>query len=139
RQKALFRLTLLAYVISCCLNLLIWTLWPTAYPRLSLPEGESLTLSAFHWLHAIDTPANCFPSGHITSPAVGCWALARENQAYRKWIWIGFALLSVTILTTKQHYAVDLIGGLMSAGIGIALASTVMSLGREEKLTQIPL
>jgi hypothetical protein len=119
RDRGLFRRTTVAFTVAVLLNIAVWTLWPTTYPRPPLPEGGGLTAFAYRWLCSIDTPANCFPSGHITSPAIGCWALAAERPHRRLWIWGAFALLSLTILTTKQHYAVDLLGGLATAAVGV--------------------
>lgn len=119
RDRALFRRTLWAFTLAVCLNIAVWMLLPTVFPRPPRPEGGGLTGVAYRWLCSIDTPANCLPSGHITSPAVGCWALATEHPRHRLWIWPSFLLLSATILTTKQHYLWDLPAGLITAGLGI--------------------
>jgi hypothetical protein len=111
RDRALFRRAMIAFTIAVCLNIAIWMLAPTIYARPPLPENHGLTEFAYRWLCSIDTPANCFPSGHITSPTIGCWALANA-----------LALLAPTILTTKQHYLVDLFGGLATATLGILIS-----------------
>jgi len=119
RDRALFRRTLRAFTVAVCLNLLVWALLPTTYPRPPLPDDAGLTAFAYRWLCGLDTPANCLPSGHITSPAVGCWALAREHPRHRIWIWPAFGLLALSILTTKQHYVWDLPAGLATAALGV--------------------
>jgi membrane-associated phospholipid phosphatase len=67
---------------------------------------------------AADTPANCFPSSHIAIPALSLWALTREHPRLAPARWGGFLLLSLSILTTKQHYLADFFGGLGAAAIG---------------------
>lgn len=134
RDRALFRRAMIAFTIAVCLNIAVWMLAPTVYPRPVQPEGHGLTGYAYRWLCSIDTPANCFPSGHITSPTIGCWALANERPMPRKvLIWSGLALLSITILTTKQHYFVDLFGGLATASIGIIVSGRWVSARDSER------
>jgi hypothetical protein len=119
RDTAIFWRAMIAYTVAITINISIWLLFPTVYARPQMPDGSSFTRFAYHWLCSIDTPANCLPSGHITSPAIGCWALSAAAPKYRTRIWTAFLLLSVTILTTKQHYVVDLPAGLLTAFIGI--------------------
>jgi hypothetical protein len=80
----------------------------------------------YRWLTTIDTPANCFPSGHITAPVIGCWALAQERPRWRWPIRLAVIPFVLTILTTKQHYVWDLFGGLATAIIGIVLSRYLM-------------
>ncbi len=119
KDDVLFGRTMWAFVIGVCCNIVIWILFPTIYYRPALPEGEGITTYAYCWLCSIDTPANCLPSGHITSPLIGCWALSKESAKYKTWIWLSFALFSITIFTTKQHYIWDLPAGVITASIGI--------------------
>ncbi|MBA3708887.1 MAG: hypothetical protein H0W83_08730 [Planctomycetes bacterium] len=51
------------------------------------------------------------------------WALAREHPRWRWGIRAVFLAFALTILTTKQHYAVDLVGGLTTAAIGVVASS----------------
>lgn len=119
RNATLFWRTMIAFTVAVSINIGIWILFPTIYPRPITPEGNGLTIFAYNWLCSIDTPANCLPSGHITSPAIGCWAMSKAYPKFRVFIWSIFSLLSITILTTKQHYVFDLPGGLLTGFIGI--------------------
>lgn len=119
KDVGMFKRTLAAITIGVLINYTIFLLWPTTYPRPPLPDGTRFYDDWYRWLTVIDTPANCFPSGHITAPAIGVWALSRQ---YPRWRWLFIILfipLSLTILTTKQHYVWDLFGGLVTAAIGI--------------------
>ncbi len=115
-----FKRTLAAITVGVLINYTIFFLWPTTYPRPPLPDGTMFYDDWYRWLTVIDTPANCFPSGHITAPAIGCWAMSRQYPKWRWLMWLAFVPLSLTILTTKQHYVWDLLGGLATAVIGIA-------------------
>jgi len=117
---------LVALTIAVCINYLTYIIYPTTYPRPPLPQSTELGASLYHWLVSIDTPANCFPSGHITTPAIGCWYLARHHTTLRPFLFITFLILSVTTLTTKQHYAIDIPAGLFTAGLGILIANALV-------------
>ncbi len=119
----LFKRCIIGFIIGMLINYSIFVVWPTTYPRPTLPTGTAFYEDWYRWLTKIDTPANCFPSGHITAPAIGCWALAREKPRWRLFIYAGFIPLSLSILTTKQHYVWDLFGGITTAVIGLVVAN----------------
>lgn len=125
RDDKLLRRTLAALVCAEALNFLVYLIFPTVYPRpaaADLQHAGTLTAFACQWLWQLDPPNNCFPSGHITGPALGYWALAQAQPRWRGWLWTLFALLALSTLTTKQHYLVDLPAGLLTAGLGLWLS-----------------
>jgi hypothetical protein len=126
RERALFKRMLVAYAVAIGANLVIWILLPTAIAR---PEVLDDTLSAgtYRLLLAVDGPGNCFPSAHVTIPAVAVWALGRERPRWRGPLWALFAVLSLSILTTRQHYVVDLFGGLATGALGVAVSNRLSS------------
>jgi membrane-associated phospholipid phosphatase len=126
RTEFLFRRALLAVTIGVLINYTVFALWPTIYPRPLAPASSGFYFDWYRWLISIDTPANCFPSGHITAPAIGCWTLARERPRWSWLILLGFIPLALTILTTKQHYIADLLGGLATAAIGLLVATIIL-------------
>lgn len=117
RDRFVFRYSLAAMIFGYSINLVVFTLWPTMLPREGLPDG--LHGAGFQWLYSIDTAANCFPSGHITAPLIAFYALTLEHPTKRRWLWLTFGLLCPTILTTRQHYAIDLFGGLATGIFGL--------------------
>ena len=122
RDRQVFRETIFAYVVAIALNFVFWTLLPTTYPRPAPPSGDSITEAAFRIMVSVDSPASCFPSGHITIPAVACWGFVREHPKLRLVVWVIFLLFSLTVLTTKQHYVADILGGLGTALVGVIAA-----------------
>lgn len=120
-----FMKCLYAFGIAVTINYTIFIFYPTVYPRPELPDPGSISGWLYHWLVGIDTPANCFPSGHVCVPGIGIWYVSQEHPEYRVLLWSVFALFVLTVLTTKQHYAVDILGGLFTAAIGIKLADRV--------------
>lgn len=93
----------------------VFVAFPTVYPRELFPlphgaAGSDLALVVF-W-RGLDTPANCFPSLHV-STCVLCLA-AYERGPLRRFRYVALAaamLLVASTLTFKQHYLVDLVGG----------------------------
>lgn len=123
RERRYLLPTLRAYLIAMTLNATIWLLWPTRIQRPSLPQGlDRLTQSAWELLHALDGVNNCFPSGHITIPAVTAAGFAAQYPRARPWAWLALALLTPSVITTSQHYVWDIAGGLATATLGLLLA-----------------
>ena len=95
----------------------------TTYPRndFPLPVGlDPLTYKIFAALRVADDPSNCFPSMHVTCcllTALSFWS--QDEKRWKFWFYfIWAALISASTLPTKQHYVVDIIGGIMVASFG---------------------
>jgi hypothetical protein len=121
---AVMRRVLIAYAFSAPPAFLVLLLFPTHSQRPAVESDLSLTGRVYSWLIEIDTPLCAFPSGHILVPTLAVWGVWIDRWRTRWLVLIGFGLLAPTILTTKQHYFWDLLGGLGFALIGI-LVSTV--------------
>lgn len=112
-----------ALLFGYSLNLAVFFAFPTTFPRTFSPEMAGHARLGFEFLYGLDSPGNCFPSGHITAPFIMFWALAADFPKARVWLWTLFIVLCPTILTTKQHYFIDLPGGLLTGALGILLAN----------------
>lgn len=105
---------LYGYVFAYTVSSIFFVLFPTTFPREAYPlppETGELTAQAFDWFRTIDHPTNCFPSMHVGS----CVMSAMPFYRRRPKVFFLFALwavaISLTTLTTKQHYLVDVLGG----------------------------
>ena len=123
RSRELLHESLVALTVAVLVNYSIFFFFPTVIERPPVPAGANLAEVLYRWLIGIDSPANCFPSGHITVPAIGCWYIAKQRLRWRWPIAFVYALLALSVLTTKQHYAIDIVGGLFTAGLGIFVAA----------------
>lgn len=98
----------------------IWFwLYPVTYPRDHYPLPQNLDLASrflFQMLRAIDTPVNCFPSLHVASSFLVALGFLEDQQKYFKKMFGWASAISLSTLTTKQHYFLDILGG-----IGLAL------------------
>jgi membrane-associated phospholipid phosphatase len=92
-------------------------LWPTAYPREAFPVvGGGLTAEGLRLLRWLDTPSSCMPSMHVATSCLAALAL-RKNPRWQFASALAWtAVIAVSTLTAKQHYAVDLLGGVLLAG-----------------------
>tara|TARA_B100000131_G_scaffold292017_1_gene306076 strand:+ start:271 stop:1095 length:825 start_codon:yes stop_codon:yes gene_type:complete len=88
----------------------------------SMSRWES---ALFEFIHASDNPWNAWPSLHIVhsyllARMMTFWTLNRRGDSFgwtifRAVLWLEWALLCISIMTTKQHYAFDLLAGLIVA------------------------
>ncbi len=109
-----------AIAVATLLSCAIFVVWPTAIAR---PPVRS---AAFDALWLFDVPANCFPSLHVALATIAACFWPR-----RRWIGpIWAAAIAVSTLTTKQHYAVDVLGGLVVAGVAIVAARSKVPPGQ---------
>ena len=107
-SRALTR-TFAAIAIATILSCAIFVVWPTTIPR---PPVRS---AAFDALWLFDVPANCFPSLHVALATIAACFWPR-----RRWIAVIWAAaIALSTLTTKQHYAVDVLAGAVVAGVAI--------------------
>jgi len=128
RDRGVFRQLTVAYAISVGTAIACFAFWPTHYPRSPQPIDSSWHSLAYCWLIEVDTPECCFPSSHIIVPLIACVALWQDGRRGGCW-WllpVGVGICTLTILTTKQHYTWDLLGGLVVAGVGSVVSGRVL-------------
>ncbi len=99
---------------------IIFTVFPTSVPRQS-PNLTGATGILWQQLYSVDTMVNALPSLHVANTCLASVALASRGGLWRTAVplWAGLIILST--LTTKQHYAVDVPGGLALAAICFVL------------------
>lgn len=97
----------------------IFFIWPTTYPRDLFPlvpgTMDGITYYVFNALRATDSPANCCPSLHVSSVYLSTFLFLDEQREKFPFFFIWGTLIALSTLTTKQHYIVDVVTGLMMA------------------------
>ncbi len=91
---------------------LVFIFFPTTYPRPPYPDsGNILVNSIMKLVGSADTPNNCFPSLHVGLTGGAAWSV--RSWGVRKCLpfWIWAVAIFISTLTTKQHYFVDIGGG----------------------------
>lgn len=92
---------------------LVFIFYPTTYPRPIYPNDENPYIQLLMWLvGTADTPNNCFPSMHVGLTAVSAWVMRKTGKFLSPLFALWAFAIFVSTLTTKQHYFVDILGGL---------------------------
>jgi hypothetical protein len=110
------------YAYSFCMlqvfSVMIFWIWPTTYPRelFPLPTGlDPITHWVFSTLRATDSPANCCPSLHVSSVYLSSFVFRDEQREKFPFFFLWATAIGLSTLTTKQHYAIDVVTGLFMA------------------------
>ncbi len=120
RDRYAFRATGTAYLVITLLALPFFLFFPVAAPRPVAPGGGGWTDAFVRWLFETDPKVNTFPSLHVAN-AFLCAFLTFQSS--RRWgiVLVANALLvSASVLLLKQHWAVDIPGGMLLATFGAA-------------------
>lgn len=100
---------LCAGIVSVVCNLFYFFL-PTVYPRPDFTIN-SWTDFPMAFVHIVDNPYNCFPSAHVAFAFIACFSMEKENKFLGQLLLLAAILVSLSTLTTKQHYFWDVIAG----------------------------
>ncbi|NDG85302.1 MAG: phosphatase PAP2 family protein [Proteobacteria bacterium] len=99
---------------------LVFLAFPTTYPRhlFPLPGGtDPATRFLFELQRAGDTPNNCLPSLHVATVLMAALALKQNKRWFPVYL-LWAVLISISTLTTKQHYFWDVLsGGALALGL----------------------
>jgi len=94
--------------------MIFFTLYPTMYPR---PEVEyvGVTGAFIKLLHSLDTPCNAFPSIHVGMTFLAGFGFIKEQKKLFPIFMLWAVLISISTLTVKQHYVLDVMAGVLIA------------------------
>lgn len=108
--------------------LLCFVIWPIAYPRELYPTSNA----AIIFFRTIDPPGNSFPSLHVAMSLflTGCYTFFSTSRATQIVFWLWSILISISVLTTKQHYVVDVGGGVILAALFLFLVRRRFNISR---------
>jgi len=116
RCPRLFRRTACAYAIAIAVSLCCFVLLPITSQHLRADAATLDPRRASDWavalVYALDPPYNLFPSLHlsiVTLAALSAWVAARRYGAIA---FVGVVLVAVAVCTAKQHFVLDVLGGL---------------------------
>lgn len=102
-------------IITCAFFLF----FPTVFPRELFPldqnQMDTFTFMLFDFIHKIDTPANCFPSQHVASVYLASFIFLNDRKKLFPIFFTWATLISISTVTTKQHYITDVPAGALVA------------------------
>jgi membrane-associated phospholipid phosphatase len=88
------------------------------YPRDLFPltqDLDALTHMTFSTLRVADNPSNCCPSLHVSSVFLSSFIFVDEQRKKFPFFFGWASLIALSTLTTKQHYFIDIMTGLLMA------------------------
>ena len=113
-------------VIGAVITYIVFLCYPTEMvAERNLCDTDALTRLLCMVTFAADYPAiNCFPSLHCLDTFIVVYAISCSKQT--KW-WVKFVVVAVSVLIvlsilfTKQHYVVDIVGALVVFVIAVCV------------------
>jgi membrane-associated phospholipid phosphatase len=107
-----FKRVMISFSLAAITSSLIYIIFPTFVSR---PEvtGTDTFSNLITWLYSSDRANNAFPSGHTFYTLITCIYLTKLFPKYKLvWIIIGVLIIASTLFT-KQHYLLDVVGGIV--------------------------
>lgn len=129
-------------IITICLSLpvlyLCFILYPTTVSRPVVDSYNSITTFITYTVFKVDTPVNCFPSGHCLLCFILLFSVLFDEKLTKCFrvicIFINI-LIIISTLFTKQHVIIDVIGAFVLAFIMYYIISNLSRLdGIKNKL-----
>jgi membrane-associated phospholipid phosphatase len=117
RDKIYFYQMVKAQLTLLVISNLIFIFFPVHISRpMSLSPDKFLEWGVLlgYWL---DNPTSCFPSLHVSIAYLAGFAAYRMNKTVGIITYIGATLISISTLTLKAHFFLDVVGGFALAWI----------------------
>ncbi len=111
RHWELGRRAMQAYLAVMIVSYVGFLLYPAAAPRPAQVPGDGFFPWTLRLAYTLDTVYGCFPSLHVAYSFVSALACYRVHRTVGLAAAFWAALIGVSTLYTKQHYAVDVIAG----------------------------
>lgn len=108
-----FNYLLYCFLFVASISIVIFQLFPVGYPRefYPLPHVNSPSVNLFYKVRWIDSPMNCFPSLHVSLCYLFTFAHWSESKKSFLLSFVITTIISISTLTTKQHYIADVVAG----------------------------
>jgi membrane-associated phospholipid phosphatase len=116
----------LSFVAMATFCIIAFYFFPTVYPRPDLLNESSFSALALKLVRQVDTPANCFPSQHVALAFLAAFFVRRFSRWEGNLAILLAVAISISTLTTKQHYVWDVIAGYMLARATFIISSRFM-------------
>ncbi len=121
RDEGHIHRTVMAYLSVWIVAYGFFLAYPTVAPRPAEVAGGGFGAWGLRALYDADPPYNCFPSLHVAHSFVSAFTCFRLHRGVGIAATLAASLVGVSTLFTKQHYAVDVVAGLLLAGLAYAV------------------
>lgn len=121
RHPPIFRRALRSYVTVILIAYAGFLLYPTVTPRPASVAPGGFAAWCLRLNYALDTRYNCFPSLHVAHSFISALSSYRVHRRVGLIAALWAAVIGVSTVYTKQHYAIDVVGGALSALLAYAI------------------
>src|SRR3954471_8652535 len=121
RQQEQVRRTVLAYLMIWITAYVCFFVYPTQASRPAEVAGQGFVSWGLRFLYSADPPYNCFPSLHVAHSFVSALACSRVHRGVGIGGAVCASLVGLSTLFTKQHYVLDVLAGILLAGVAYAV------------------
>lgn len=115
------RFVLTAYCTASAIAFVCYWLWPVGIVR-STDRGDGIGPSLMRHVISVDRAANCTPSSHVIYSVLAALLVGRANPRGIPMVVGVAAAVSLSTITTGQHYWIDVITGASVALFAYAFA-----------------
>lgn len=111
-------------IVASITAVTFFIIFPTIFPRIDYPipsNMDQMTLGLFNWVRKVDYPTNCLPSLHVCYSFLASFVFLQEQKTKFLFFFFWAVLISLSTMTTKQHYFLDVITGFFIAFLSYRL------------------
>jgi len=117
----LFRRTAISYGVTLTISFLFFAIFPVTSGQLRVIPAMLDASQPSHWavsvLYSLDPPYNLFPSLHLSIATLAAFSVCKASKLYGIILFISIGFVAVAVCTVKQHYLLDVLGGLALAAL----------------------
>ncbi|MFZ6035182.1 MAG: phosphatase PAP2 family protein [Patescibacteria group bacterium] len=113
-----------SYITSYVLAGLFWYLVPNGVAR-PVIHSRDIFSRLTKFIYKNDDDTNGFPSAHVFSTLICCYFLLLVYQEKSVLIWSSASLIIVSTLLTKQHYLIDVVGGVIVFALSLLIGTNL--------------
>jgi len=110
------------YIISYVLAGLFWFFIPNGVKRPTITKKDIFS-KIVALIYKYDDDTNGFPSAHIFASLICSYFLAVAFPEHLVLILLATFLISISTVFVKQHYVLDILGGLINFGLSVMIGS----------------
>lgn len=115
-----FQATLRSSLFAVVVALAIYVIWPTAHAQQPVESiGSDWIAAVYRAVYRIDNCSNCFPSLHVAISVIVARGLGVCQSRYAVVTWCFAVGIVASTLLSKQHYVLDVGGGVALAGMSL--------------------
>jgi len=105
---------------------ILWYMIPNGGVRTVITKPHDFLARIVNWVYKKDGDTNGFPSNHVFMSIICSYYLSLSYpNMYLLWILLGI-MVSISTVFAKQHYIIDIIGGIMFAVLSILISNILV-------------